>query len=89
MNSHLKTLVIWLVVIAVLVVGYQLFSSTSGSSRDLGQSEFYAAVESGDIEEVRVTGDAFGSRRCDCGEQLQAAMRRIHLSDLMLIDVTL
>jgi 3,4-dihydroxy 2-butanone 4-phosphate synthase/GTP cyclohydrolase II len=25
-----------------------------------------------------LTGDAFGSRRCDCGEQLQAAMRRIH-----------
>jgi len=25
-----------------------------------------------------LTGDAFGSRRCDCGEQLQAAMRRIN-----------
>lgn len=24
-----------------------------------------------------MTGDVFGSRRCDCGEQLQAAMRKI------------
>ena len=60
MNSHLKTLVIWLVVIAVLVVGYQIFSNASGQSRDLGQSDFYAAVDKGDVEEVRITGDAFG-----------------------------
>jgi len=25
-----------------------------------------------------MTGDVFGSKRCDCGEQLAAAMRRIH-----------
>jgi len=25
-----------------------------------------------------LTGDVFGSQRCDCGEQLQAAMRQIH-----------
>jgi len=25
-----------------------------------------------------LTGDVFGSKRCDCGEQLHAAMRRIH-----------
>jgi len=25
-----------------------------------------------------LTGDVFGSKRCDCGEQLRAAMRRIH-----------
>jgi len=60
LNSHLKTLVIWLVVIAVLVVGYQIFSNAAGPARDLGQSEFYAAVDNGDIEDVKITGDAFG-----------------------------
>lgn len=49
--------------------------------------EHHVALVKGDIEAhdsvlVRVhseclTGDAFGSKRCDCGDQLQEAMRRI------------
>jgi 3,4-dihydroxy 2-butanone 4-phosphate synthase / GTP cyclohydrolase II len=40
------------------------------------------AGSNGDVPLVRVhseclTGDAFGSRRCDCGQQLDAAMREI------------
>lgn len=50
-------------------------------------SEHHVALIKGDVSDgepvlVRVhseclTGDAFGSLRCDCGEQLAAAMRRI------------
>jgi 3,4-dihydroxy 2-butanone 4-phosphate synthase/GTP cyclohydrolase II len=32
-----------------------------------------------------LTGDAFGSRRCDCGEQLQAAMKLIDAEGLGVI----
>ena len=45
MNAHLKTLVIWLVVIAILVIGYQIFNTAGTPSRELDESEFYALVE--------------------------------------------
>jgi cell division protease FtsH len=59
-NSHLKTIVIWLVVIAAVIIGYQIFSSASGGRTQLTQSEFYEAVGSRDVKEVTITGDAVG-----------------------------
>jgi 3,4-dihydroxy 2-butanone 4-phosphate synthase/GTP cyclohydrolase II len=57
----------------------------------LVDSEVHLALVHGEIDAekpalVRVhseclTGDAFGSLRCDCGEQLVAAMQRIGLAD--------
>ncbi|MBM4437111.1 MAG: GTP cyclohydrolase II [Actinobacteria bacterium] len=54
---------------------------------DTTTEEDHLALVTGDLADgppplVRVhseclTGDVFGSRRCDCGEQLQAALRRI------------
>ena len=60
MNSHLKTIVIWLVVIAAVVIGYQIFDSAAKQSRQLDQTSFYAHVERQDIEEVTITGDSVG-----------------------------
>jgi cell division protease FtsH len=60
LNAHLKTLVIWLVVIAILVIGYQIFNTAGSPSRELDESEFYALVEANEIQEVRITGDIIG-----------------------------
>ena len=60
MNAHLKTLVIWLVVIAILVIGYQIFNTAGSPSRELDESEFYALVEADEIQTVKITGDVIG-----------------------------
>ena len=60
MNSHLKTIVIWLVVIAAVVIGYQIFNTASGQRQPLDQSSFYEALEDGQIQEVTITGDQVG-----------------------------
>jgi cell division protease FtsH len=59
-NSHLKTLVVWLVVIAAVLIGFQIFSGTTGGQRQLEQSEFYRLAQSGEIKKVTMTGDTFG-----------------------------
>jgi cell division protease FtsH len=59
-NSHLKTIVIWLVVIAAVVIGYQIFSTATGGRQPLDQSEFYSEVDAGNIKEVTITGDQIG-----------------------------
>jgi cell division protease FtsH len=56
----LKTIVIWLVVIAAVVIGYKIFDTASAQRQQLDQSEFYAAVEEGEVREVTITGDAVG-----------------------------
>jgi cell division protease FtsH len=59
-SSHLKTIVIWLVVIAAVVIGYQIFSTATGGRQPLDQSEFYAEVNAGNIREIKITGDQVG-----------------------------
>ena len=41
MNSHLKTIVIWLVVIAAVVIGYKIFDSANTQSQQMEASLFY------------------------------------------------
>jgi len=60
LNSHLKTIVIWLVVVAIVVIGYQIFTTAGSTSRELVESEFYALVDTDQIQEVRITGDIIG-----------------------------
>jgi cell division protease FtsH len=59
-NSHLKTIVVWLVVIAAVVIGYQVFSTAGAHRGTLEQSEFYERVAAGDVESVQITGDSIG-----------------------------
>ena len=60
MNSHLKTIVIWLVVIAAVVIGYQIFNQASAHRQQLDESTFYERVRDGQILEVTITGDQVG-----------------------------
>jgi len=59
-NSHLKTIVIWLVVIAAVVIGYQIFSTAGSGRQQMDQTAFYEALNLGEIQEVNITGDTFG-----------------------------
>jgi cell division protease FtsH len=59
-NSYLKNIVVWLVVIAAVVIGYQIFSTASGGRAQLDQSSFYEAVTTGQVAKVKVSGDQFG-----------------------------
>jgi cell division protease FtsH len=59
-NAHLKTIVIWLVVIAAIVIGYQVLSAAGGQKETLDQSEFYDRILAGDVKEVVITGDSIG-----------------------------
>jgi cell division protease FtsH len=60
LNPHVKTIVIWLVVIAAVVIGYQIFSTASNQRQVLDQSDFYDRVAAGDVAEVTITGDSIG-----------------------------
>ena len=60
MNAHLKTVVIWLVLIAAVVIGYQILSTASAGRQPLDQSQFYSLVTSDEIQEIVLTGDAIG-----------------------------
>ncbi len=60
MNSYLKTVVIWLVVIAAVVIGYQVLGAAGSQKESLDQSEFYDLVAAGDVKEVAITGDSIG-----------------------------
>jgi cell division protease FtsH len=60
LNSHLKTIVIWLVVIAAVVIGYKIFDTASSQQLQIEQSSFYDYLSRGEIDEVTITGDAIG-----------------------------
>ena len=45
MNSHLETIVIWLVVIAAVVIGYQIFNKASAQQQALDEAARLRAEE--------------------------------------------
>ncbi len=55
----------------------------------LGLGDFRAAIERGDAlvrpHSECLTGDVFGSRRCDCGPQLREAVERISVAGGLLL----
>jgi cell division protease FtsH len=60
LNSHLKTIVIWLVVIAAVVIGYKIFDTASAEQKQIEASAFYEYLADNQIKEVTITGDAVG-----------------------------
>jgi cell division protease FtsH len=56
----LKTIVIWLVVIAAVVIGYKIFEGASAHQSQIDQSQFYEYLAQGNIQDVTITGDAVG-----------------------------
>jgi cell division protease FtsH len=59
-NNHLKTVLVWLVFLGVVVIAYQVFATASAQREDLNASELYKLVDSGEVQEVTVSGDAVG-----------------------------
>jgi cell division protease FtsH len=59
-NAHLKTVVIWLVVITAVVIGFQIFSTASHQQQSLDLSELYDLIEAGEIQALTLTGDSVG-----------------------------
>ena len=60
MSSHVRTILVWFVVVAVVVIGYQILSSAGSARQDLDLSEFYDLVDKGEIAKATVTPDAAG-----------------------------
>ena len=60
MNTHLRTILVWLVFLGVVVIAYQIFATANAQRTDLDASEFYRLVDSADIAEVNISPDASG-----------------------------
>ena len=60
MNTHLRTILVWLVFLGVVVIAYQIFATASAQRTDLDASEFYRLVDSGEIQEVSISPDTSG-----------------------------
>jgi len=59
-NSHLRTIVIWVAAIAAVLIGYKIFATASSQRQQLDQTAFYAAVADGDVQELTISGDSVG-----------------------------
>jgi len=60
LNSQLRTIVIWLVVIAALVIGYEIFSTASAARGPIDQSLFLSEVDKGNVRDLVIVGDQVG-----------------------------
>ncbi|HVR38922.1 MAG TPA: ATP-dependent zinc metalloprotease FtsH [Thermoanaerobaculia bacterium] len=57
MNSTLKTALLWLVIIVLVVLLWQLFNSAKTASQEIAWSEFIDRVSNGAVEKVTVRGE--------------------------------
>ncbi len=60
MNQHVKTILIWATIFIGLIVVIKFFSTPSETAEPLTQSALYEAVDQGRVQEITITGDAFG-----------------------------
>jgi cell division protease FtsH len=66
LNSTLKSLVFWLVLVVVAVLVWNFSSHFPNRETSVGFSDFMANVDSGKVEEVTITGqDVTGTNRAD------------------------
>jgi len=56
LNDLSKNLMLWLVILVVLVLAFQSFSSHNGDQSKLAYSEFLEQVKSGQVESVKIEG---------------------------------
>lgn len=61
MNPHLRTVIIWVLLIGGLFMLFKVLSSPGLSEQPLDQSEFYDLVLTKKIEEVKIVGDSSGT----------------------------
>ncbi len=60
MNSHIKSIIVWLIVIAAVVIVFQIVTTAGGQRQELDQSTFYSKLAEDRIAEVTITGDQVG-----------------------------
>jgi cell division protease FtsH len=60
-NPHIRTIIIWVVLIGGLFILFKVLSSPSLGEQQLDQSEFYDLVLARKIEEVKIIGDSSGT----------------------------
>ena len=58
MNAFNKNLALWIVVVLMMIMLYNLFAAQPQPQRELGYSEFLSMVENGRISNVVIQGDA-------------------------------
>ncbi len=61
MNPHLRTIIIWVVLIGGLFILFKILSGPGLGEQPLDQSEFYDLVQEKKIEEVKIIGDSAGT----------------------------
>jgi len=59
-NQHVKTILVWVVILVALVVVIRFFSQGPQARTVISQTEFYDRLDDGQVTEVRITGDEFG-----------------------------
>ena len=60
MNQHVKTILIWVVIISIVLILIRVFTANDLGSERIEQSAFYQKVDEGKIQSVTMTGDAVG-----------------------------
>jgi len=60
LNQHVKTILIWVVIISIVLILIRVFTANDLGSERIEQSAFYQKVDEGKIQSVTMTGDAVG-----------------------------
>ncbi len=61
MNPHIRTIIIWVVLIGGLFILFKVLSGPGLGEQQLDQSEFYDLVLARKVEEVKIIGDSSGT----------------------------
>ncbi|MFC1869387.1 ATP-dependent metallopeptidase FtsH/Yme1/Tma family protein, partial [Thermodesulfobacteriota bacterium] len=57
MNPFYKNLALWLVIILMMIMLYQVFNQPNRASTMIGYSDFLSMVESGSVLQVNIQGN--------------------------------
>jgi cell division protease FtsH len=60
LNQHVKTILIWIIIIVVVAVAIRLFTNPEVGIEKIEQSQFYQLVDDSKIADITLTGDAIG-----------------------------
>ena len=60
MNQHVKTILIWIVIICIVAVAIRLFTNPDIGVEKIEQSDFYKLVDAGTVADITITGDMVG-----------------------------
>jgi cell division protease FtsH len=60
LNQHVKTILIWVVIISIVLILIRVFTANDLGSERIEQSAFYQKLDEGKIQSVTMTGDVVG-----------------------------